>query len=267
MQIIGNKLYENIFKRKSIRSFLNSPLNTEVTEKMTRSAEIVNRACQNMRIILAENKSGNIFRGIIGSYGVIRNAVWYAAFIGKNNDNKVEYDIGYYGEAFILSAIFEGLGTCWINGTFNPDEVNKDMNISEDERIYAVTPLGYPAESETGVHKFMRFVIGSAKRKTIEQISNISEIKDKPDWMLSALEALRAAPSARNIQPWFVRFEDGKIVLLDERNSDSAGKSMDIDMGIAMLHLELGAYNAGRTGKWVYPLNSGKSKAYFELIK
>ncbi|OPX86544.1 MAG: Nitroreductase family protein [Pelotomaculum sp. PtaB.Bin104] len=101
--------------------------------------------------------------------------------IGKNNDNKVEYDIGYYGEAFILSAIFEGLGTCWINGTFNPDGVNKDMNISEDERIYAVTPFGYPAESEAGVHKFMRFVIGSAKRKTIEQISNISEIKDKQD--------------------------------------------------------------------------------------
>lgn len=267
MQIIGNELYENIFKRKSIRSFFNSPLNAEVKEKMAKNAEIVNGACQDIRIIMAENKSGNIFKGIIGSYGVIRNADWYAAFIGKNDDKKVEYDIGYFGEAFILSAISEGLGTCWINGTYNPDEVNKDINISEDERVYAVTPLGYPAESEAGVHKFMRFAIGSAKRKTIEQISNISEIKDKQDWMLSALEALKAAPSARNIQPWFVRFEDGKIVLFDERNSDSAGKSMDIDMGIAMLHLELGVYNAGRTGKWVYPLNSGKSNAYFEFIK
>lgn len=83
--------------------------------------------------------------------------------------------------------------------------------------------------------------------------------------MLSALEALRAAPSARNIQPWFVRFEDEKIVLLDE-SSNSAGKSMNIDMGIAMLHLELGVYHAGRNGKWVYTVNSGKHKACFELF-
>ncbi len=41
---------------------------------MARNAEIFNGACQDMRIILAENKSGNIFKGIIGSYGVIRNA-------------------------------------------------------------------------------------------------------------------------------------------------------------------------------------------------
>jgi nitroreductase len=265
MQIIGNESYESIYKRKSIRSFSGLPLNAEVKEKIVESAEQINGASENMRIVLMENSSGNIFKGMIGSYGAIKKADLYAAFVGKNSDNKVGYDIGYYGEAFVLSAISAGLGTCWISGTFNPDEVNKDMNITEDERIYAVTPLGYPAESEAGAHKFMRFVIGSAKRKTIEQISNISEIKDKQDWMFSTLEALRTAPSARNIQPWFVRFEDEKIVLLDGRGSDSSGKSMDIEMGIAMLHLELGAYKNGRTGKWVYPVNSGKSKAYFEL--
>jgi nitroreductase len=265
MQIIGNELYENIFKRKSIRSFSGLPMNAETKEKMTRNTEIVNEACENVRIILAENKSGNIFKGMIGSYGAIRDAGLYTAFIGKNNDNKAEYDIGYYGEAFILSAISARLGTCWISGTFNPDQVNKNLNICENERIYAVTPLGYPAESEGGVHKLMRFAIGSAKRKTIDQISNINEVRDKQDWMVSALEALRVAPSAKNIQPWFVKFEDKKIVLLDGRGSNSSSKSMDIEMGIAMLHLELGANKNGRTGKWVYPVNSGKCKAYFEF--
>lgn len=267
MKIIGNELYENIFKRKSIRSFSSSPLNAEVKEKMARNAEIVNEASGDVRIILAENKSGNIFKGMLGSYGAIKNADLYAAFIGKNNDTKAEYDIGYYGEAFILSAISAGLGTCWISGTFSPDEVYKDINISENERIYAVTPLGYPAESEGGAHKLMRFIIGSAKRKTIEQISNISEVKDKQDWMISALEALRVAPSERNIQPWFTRFEDEKIVLLDGRDPNSSNKSMNIDLGIAMLHLELGAYKNGRAGKWVYSVNSSRSEAYFELYR
>lgn len=131
MQIIGNELYQNIFKRRSIRSFSSSPLNTRVKEKMARNAEIVNGASKDLRIILAGNTPGNIFRGMIGSYGAIKNVGLYAAFIGQNIDDKVEYDIGYYGEAFILSAISEGLGTCWINGTFNPDEVTKDINISE----------------------------------------------------------------------------------------------------------------------------------------
>ena len=267
MQIIGNESYENIFKRKSIRSFSGAPLSSEIKEKMAENIVLTNRASENMRIVIAKNKSGNIFKGMIGSYGAIRNADLYAAFIGKNNNNKAGYDIGYCGEAFILSAISAGLGTCWISGTFKHDMVGKDINISENERIYAVTPLGYPAESEGGTHKFMRFAIGSAKRKTIEQISNISEVKNKQEWMLSALEALRVAPSARNMQPWLVRFEDEKIVLLDERDQDLSNKSLDIEMGIAMLHLELGAYKNGRTGKWVYPVNSGKSKAYFELTR
>jgi nitroreductase len=38
-----------------------------------------------------------------------------------------------------------GLGTCWL-GHFHEDEVKKVLNIPEQIRVVAMTPLGYPSE-------------------------------------------------------------------------------------------------------------------------
>lgn len=265
MAIISNEAYENIFKRKSVRSFSTEALSNKVKEKLTQNIEIINNKASNVRIVLTENKSGNIFKGLIGSYGVIKNAPLYAAFIGKKDDEKAQFDIGYYGEAFILSAISEGLGTCWIAGTYHPEAVSKEISIAENEQVFAVTPIGYPAENEGGAHKLLRFLVGSAKRKPLDQISDINEAEDRQDWTVSTLEALRAAPSAKNVQPWYVRFEAGKINLFDGKDEQPSNKGINIDFGIALLHLELGAYKNGKTGSWVYPLQSGSLKASFEL--
>jgi nitroreductase len=44
----------------------------------------------------------------------------------------------------VLQACELGLGTCWI-GAFNEDEVKNILEIPEEVRVVAVTPLGYPA--------------------------------------------------------------------------------------------------------------------------
>lgn len=49
-------------------------------------------------------------------------------------------------EHLILQAQEEGLGTCWI-GAFEEEEVKSILNIPEDVRVLALTPLGYPAET------------------------------------------------------------------------------------------------------------------------
>ena len=46
----------------------------------------------------------------------------------------------------ILEAQALGLGTCWI-GHFDEKRVKEILGISEEVRVVALTPLGYPAES------------------------------------------------------------------------------------------------------------------------
>ena len=46
----------------------------------------------------------------------------------------------------ILEAEELGLGTCWL-GAFDEDVVKKALDIPEEVRVVAMTPLGYPAES------------------------------------------------------------------------------------------------------------------------
>ncbi|MCX8015656.1 MAG: nitroreductase family protein, partial [candidate division WOR-3 bacterium] len=39
----------------------------------------------------------------------------------------------------------EGLGTCWI-GAYDEPAVKKILNIPEDVKVIALTPVGYPAQ-------------------------------------------------------------------------------------------------------------------------
>jgi len=49
-------------------------------------------------------------------------------------------------EHLILQAQEEDFGTCWI-GSFEEEEVKSILNIPDDVKVLALTPLGFPAES------------------------------------------------------------------------------------------------------------------------
>ena len=52
-------------------------------------------------------------------------------------------DIAIAVDHITLSAVEQGLGTCWI-GAFSQDGVKKLLNIPENVRVVALLPLGYP---------------------------------------------------------------------------------------------------------------------------
>jgi nitroreductase len=43
----------------------------------------------------------------------------------------------------ILAAEAEGVGSCWI-AAFDPSALRSGLGLAADERVYAITPLGYP---------------------------------------------------------------------------------------------------------------------------
>ena len=82
-----------------------------------------------------------------------------------------------------------------------------------------------------------------------------------PDWARAGVELARIAPSAMNRQPWrFARAEDGSLLVSFE-GSDTPVISKRLDCGIAMLHFELGAREAGAAGSW--ELLSGRDVAHW----
>ncbi len=79
--------------------------------------------------------------------------------------NSLPVDIGIALEHLMLAAEAEGLGTCWI-GAFVEDEVRNILDVPEDVKIVALTPVGYPAaEKRFSPRKELREIVMYGKWK------------------------------------------------------------------------------------------------------
>lgn len=74
-------------------------------------------------------------------------------------------DLAIAMDHIILAAANEGLGTCWI-GAFDEKEVKEVLNIPDDIRVVALTPIGYPAEEPK-----------DRGRKTFEEVFTFEKYK------------------------------------------------------------------------------------------
>ncbi len=75
--------------------------------------------------------------------------------------NTIETDLTIAMDHMILAAEAEGVATCWI-AAFSPDVLSGALELKENERVYAITPLGYPPE---GFSKK-----GRKSRKPVEEV-------------------------------------------------------------------------------------------------
>jgi nitroreductase len=158
--------------------------------------------------------------------------------------------VGYTGEGIILEATTLGLGTCWVGGYFRPEEVQRQIPLAKNERLLAITPIGIPLDSYSLEEKLMVEVGRLHKRK---KLSKLITGTPKQEWMTTALEAARLAPSAVNRQPWRFTFGHDCISIHVDKRRDTSKIARRLDCGIAMLHLELGARHAGINGNWTFP--------------
>jgi nitroreductase len=75
--------------------------------------------------------------------------------------NSLETDLTIAMDHLILAAENEGVGTCWI-ANFKPDVLRAVLDLSDDESVFAITPLGYQTK---GFKKK-----GRKSRKSLEEI-------------------------------------------------------------------------------------------------
>lgn len=234
-----------VFTRRSRRRFDGKPAEPWALAK-------VGEVCDGFhpfgaaRVVLVRKAPQEVFKGVVGSYGSVRDAPHCLVMSGPED---AAAEVGYVGQAAVLEATALGLGTCWIGGMFRPDVATSLVALAPGERVFAVSPLGRATQSKSLGEKIATAMVKSQTRKPSEEIAPGSD--GWPEWAKKGVEAARMAPSALNIQPWRFTFGADTVTLSTDGKKDSCGIPKRLDCGIAMLHFELGAWMVGMRGTWI----------------
>ena len=221
-------LEEAIEARHSVRAYKEQPLAENVVKVLEEKIAVLNREGK-LHIQLIQNEP-KAFLGTMAKYGKFRNVGNYIVMAGQKADD-LDERVGYYGEQLVLLAQTLGLNTCWVGLSYS--KVSGTYELGEDEKIACYIAIGY-GESQGVSHKI----------KTVEQVSNISDIT--PLWFKKGIEAALLAPTAVNQQ----KFSFEYIGMRNNRHQVRAKKGFSMigytkmDLGIAKYHFEIGAGDA-----------------------
>ena len=164
-----------------------------------------------------------------------------------------EEAFGFSFEKIVLFAESIGVGTTWIAGTMDRSSFEKAVSLGEDEVMPCVIPLGYPAKKMSVRETVMRKGIKADCRLGFTELFFKESFgtpltPETAGRLLTALNAVRLAPSAVNKQPWRAVVCDNRVHFYEKRNKTRAEGEWDIqkiDMGIALCHFELAAAECG----------------------
>lgn len=255
-------IYETIIQRYSCRTFDGKSLDKEEREAVNALLTPEHRGPFGNRVrlkLIDLDQSERDELRALGTYGMIRGARLFIAGAVANQPRAM-VDYGYCLEKVILGLTRMELGTCWLAGSFNHSGFAKKFGLAEGELLPAVTPLGRPAARRSFMDTAVRTFAGSKHRKPWPELffkgdftASLSE--DEAGSYAQPLEAVRAAPSASNRQPWrVVRDETGFYFYLERTPGyDKLGGKIsfqDIDLGIALCHFELVARDLKLPGGW-----------------
>jgi nitroreductase len=253
-EVIMDKLpfsrwHKAVFYRISRRNFDSKGLESEELSSLREFCHDF-RPFSGVRAELCLDSPDRVFKGTIGTYGKIKGAQVFIAFIGDTKDPKVNEKIGYFGEGIILEATARGLDTCWVGGYFYPEIVAGLLGIKENERVYAVTPIGHALEDFSSQEKKMRRFIKAHKRVPMEELVTGIDRDQWPKWIEEALEVGRLSPSAHNNQSWKFKVNTESITISVSKARGKLKQFNRMDCGIALLHIQLGALSAGINGSF-----------------
>ncbi|MBQ1338430.1 MAG: hypothetical protein IIY32_08940 [Thermoguttaceae bacterium] len=225
---------ELIKTRKSVRTFDGRPLSEEDEAKLRAFCEKTeNPFGIPVSVVWLDAKE----RGL-SSPVIVGETAYLACKTPKRK--RCELAVGYAFERIVLYAWSLGVGTTWIGGTMKRELFEKAAETGDGEFMPVVSPLGYPAKERSEIDVRLRERVRGDER---EPASNLFFELDflcpmsEPD---EALEAVRWAPSAVNLQPWRV-IKDGPRYHFYEKHSLETEQTVGwdvqkIDMGIALYH-------------------------------
>lgn len=251
MEIPFARWYPAIFRRRSRRNFEPRQIEPDHLEQLDTVCKEF-RPFQEARAALVAEPPDKVFKGALGHYGKIKGAPSFIAFIGNMDDPHSNEKVGYVGEGIVLEATALNLATCWVGALFRPEVAASLVGVSENEKVLAVTPIGYAVEDWSFEEKIMTAFGRRHRRKPLNELVTGFEATKWFLWMRKSLEAARLAPSAVNRQPWRFHVEPDSITISVDNLKNTFNISKRLDCGIAMLHIEVAALHHGVRGLWEF---------------
>ena len=234
--------------RKSIRTYTGEKISAIDREKiinyLNNHENLVGINGNKIKIQLME--IGENISGRIGTYGVIKNAPAFLIVTCKNTRD-IMLDCGYVFERLLLYLEQNGLGTCWLGGTFNRKKLSKNIKLSSGEIIPIISPVGYSNKKSSLSDKMIRTFAKSDSRKNFDELFFKENFKHnvKDSDIRGILEMVRLAPSASNKQPWRVLIDaNGDAHFFIKRAPNYSGEKLGydiqwLDIGISIAHYEI----------------------------
>jgi len=150
-------VYDSIHIRKSVRSYLDKPVEKEKLDRVLNAARLApsagNRQEWRFVVVADPEKRRRLAEEAAGQRFIAEAPIVIAAC--AETDGKImrcgqacyPIDMAIAIDHLTLAAVAEGLGTCWI-GSFDPDTVRQILGIPEEIVVVELLPLGYPKDPE-----------------------------------------------------------------------------------------------------------------------
>ena len=242
------ELLNTIKGRKSVRTFDGRPVSAEDRERLeTNIGTITNPFGIPVSFVLLDAREHGLSSPVISG-----ESLYVAGKVGRVP--LADAAFGFAFEKLVLYAWSLGIGTTWIGGTMKRELFEEAAQLSENEMMPCVSPLGYPAKRRSIRETLMRKGIGADSRMPAGKFFfgdgwGAPLSAEKLTAYADLIEMVRWAPSAVNKQPWRIIAAERDFHFYEDRDkrytSDKTGDLQKTDVGIAMCHFMMGLEERG----------------------
>ncbi|MGV8906920.1 MAG: nitroreductase family protein [Acetobacterium sp.] len=212
-------LYNNIFKRKSIRKYDMTPLPNQTLKEIENFAE-------NLIPLYGDIKIG--YEMVSHVKNIMPVKAPHYLIISSENKKGYLMNVGFMFQQMDLFLADKGLGSCWLGMAKPEEKMETDLEF--------VIILCFGKAMESSYRELSEF-----KRKSLSEISSGQDDR---------LECARLAPSAVNSQNWFFVADEGKIHIYQKKLNPVKRliyhKMNQVDIGIAACHLYVATEHHGQ---------------------
>jgi len=227
----NTKLYETIFKRKSIREYDLTPLDERTLAEVTAHTSALKPLFDDIKIemkLLSQKDVKGLF---------LAKAPHYLAVFSEAKNGYLT-NVGFMLQQMDLFFSANGIGSCWQG---MPKPTKEILNSSKLEFVILLA-FGKPRE------RLHRESVSEFKRKPLGEITDVKGA----DWLL---EPARLAPSAMNRQQWFFTGDASTLHAYRAKSSFVTAFILDrvskVSMGIAICHVWIAAKHFGKEVEFV----------------